>query len=95
VSGYGLRASRSMLVLGALLLVTALALQRAGFPGPHTPGYLDCLLYAAGSVLSLDVTGHLPAALTDWGQLIRMVLRIGGPVLLGLGALAVRGRIKR
>jgi hypothetical protein len=31
----------------------------------------------------------------DWGQAIRLVLRIGGPVLLGLGALAVRGRLKR
>jgi hypothetical protein len=94
VSGYGLRASRSMLVLGALVLASALALQRAGFGGP-THGYPDCLLYAAGSVLSLDLSGHLPAQLTDWGQLIRMVLRIGGPVLLGLGALAVRGRVKR
>jgi hypothetical protein len=94
VSGYGLRASRSLLVLSALVLGSALALQREGFPG-HTPGYLDCLLYAAGSVLSLDLTGHLAAQLTDWGQLIRMVLRVGGPVLLGLGALAVRGRVKR
>lgn len=94
VSGYGLRASRSILVLAALVLASALALQRAGFPGP-APGYPDCLLYAAGSVLSLDLGGHLPVQLTDWGQLIRMVLRVGGPVLLGLGALAVRGRVKR
>jgi hypothetical protein len=95
VSGYGLRASRAMLVLTALVLVTALVLARAGFPGHHAPGYLDCLLYASGSLLSLDLPGHLPATLTDWGQLIRIVLRIGGPVLLGLGALAVRGRLKR
>ena len=94
VSGYGLRASRAMLVLAALVALAALAFQRAGFPG-HTHGYLDCLLYASGSVLSLDLTGHLPMLLTDWGQLARMLLRIGGPVLLGLGALAVRGRIKR
>lgn len=94
VSGYGLRASRSMMVLAALVLACALALQKAGFPG-HTPGYIDCLLYASGSVLSLDLTGHLPAVLSDWGQLVRMILRVGGPVLLGLGALAVRGRLKR
>jgi hypothetical protein len=94
VSGYGLRASRSMLALSGFVSASAVALQRAGFPG-HVPGYLDCLLYAAGSVLSLDLTGHLPAHLTDWGQLIRMLLRVAGPVLLGLGALAVRGRIKR
>jgi hypothetical protein len=56
---------------------------------------VDCLLYASGSVLSLDLNGHLPGTLTDWGQVIRMVLRVGGPVLLGLGALAMRGRVKR
>jgi hypothetical protein len=95
VSGYGLRASRAMLVLAGLVLATALMLQRAGFPGHSAPGYLDCLLYASGSLLSLDLPGHLPTTLTDWGQLIRIVLRIGGPVLLGLGALAVRGRLKR
>ena len=96
VSGYGLRASRSMLVLGCLILAAAEALQRTGF-GHHArhPGFIDCLLYAAGSVLSLDLSGHLPATLSDWGQVIRMVLRISGPVLLGLGALAVRGRVKR
>lgn len=96
VSGYGLRASRSMLVLGCLIVAAAEALQRTGFGHrAHHPGFIDCLLYAAGSVLSLDLSGHLPAALSDWGQVIRMVLRISGPVLLGLGALAVRGRVKR
>jgi hypothetical protein len=94
VSGYSLRATRAMLMLAALLVIAAEALQRAGFPG-HAHGYVDYLLYAAGSVLSLDLNGHLPGTLTDWGQVIRMVLRIGGPVLLGLGALAMRGRVKR
>ena len=94
VSGYGLRASRSLLLLAALVLLAALGMQRVGFPG-KVPGYADCLLYAAGSVLSLDLAGHLRAVLTDWGQLIRMILRVCGPLLLGLGALAVRGRIKR
>jgi uncharacterized protein YjbI with pentapeptide repeats len=96
VSGYGLRASRSMLVLGCLILAAAEALQRTGFGRhPHHPGYVDSLLYATGSVLSLDLSGHLPATLSDWGQVIRMALRIGGPVLLGLGALALRGRVTR
>jgi hypothetical protein len=94
VSGYGLRASRALLVLALLLAAAAELLQRIGFPGP-TRGYVDYLLYAAGSTLSLDLAGHLPGTLTDWGQVVRMILRIAGPVLLGLGALAVRGRIKR
>lgn len=96
VSGYGLRAGRSMLILGAFIAAAAEAFQRVGFgPHPHHPGYVDCLLYAMGSVLSLDLSGHLPATLSDWGQVIRMALRLGGPVLLGLGALALRGRITR
>ena len=96
VSGYGLRASRSMLVLGCLILAAAEALQRTGFGHhPHHPGYVDSLLYAMGSILSLDISGHLPTTLSDWGEAIRMALRIGGPVLLGLGALALRGRVTR
>jgi hypothetical protein len=60
------------------------------------PAYEYCLLYTAGSVLSLSLAnGHLPAVLTPWGDCIRIILRIGGPVLLGLAALAVRGRVKR
>ena len=54
------------------------------------------MLYAGGSVLSLGLSiGHLPAILTRWGDAIRILLRIAGPVLLGLAALALRGRIKR
>jgi uncharacterized protein YjbI with pentapeptide repeats len=96
VSGYGLRASRSMLVLAWVILAAAEAFERSGFGHyRHDPGYVDCLLYAAGSVLSLDLSGHLPAVLSDWGQVLRIILRVMGPVLLGLGALALRGRVKR
>ena len=95
VSGYGLRGSRALAGLVGLILSAALVLQLTGFPGP-VPGYLYCALYAAGSVLSLSLaSGHLPAVLTAWGDVIRIVLRVGGPVLLGLAALAVRGRVKR
>ena len=95
VSGYGLRGSCALAGLVALILSAALVLQHTGFPG-HVPGYLYCGLYAAGSVLSLSLaSGHLPAVLTPWGDVIRIVLRVGGPVLLGLAALAVRGRVKR
>ena len=95
VSGYGLRATRAFVALTVLITGSAAVLQYAGFPG-HTPAYLDSLLYAAGSVLSLSlVIGHLPVVLTHWGDVIRMLLRIAGPVLLGLAALALRGRVKR
>ncbi len=93
VSGYGLRASRSLAGLAGLILVAAIVLRYKGFPGV-TPGFGRCVLYAAGSVVSLDL-GHVPGVLTDWGDIVRHVLRIGGPLLLGLAALAVRGRVKR
>jgi hypothetical protein len=33
--------------------------------------------------------------LTNWGTVVEMLSRIGEPVLLGLAALAIRGRVKR
>jgi hypothetical protein len=50
------------------------------------------VLYASRSTISLtdnDVT------LTAWGQLLQALLRLTGPVLLGLVLLALRGRVKR
>ena len=94
VSGYGLRASRALLALAALLLITAEVLQQIGFVGPSR-GYVAYLLYSSGSSLSLDLAGSLPTTLTDWETSRPRILRISGPVLLGLAALALRGRIKR
>jgi hypothetical protein len=93
VSGYGLRGSRSLAALVVLLLLAAIGFATVGFAG-RPPGYLDSLIYAAGSVLSLSLT-HGPAVLTRWGEVIRIILRIAGPVCLALGALAIRGRVKR
>jgi hypothetical protein len=94
VSGYGLRAGRALTVLAVMVLAAAIALQDRGFPG-HPSALPDYILFAAGSVVSLDLQGHLPGVLTDWGEAIRLVVRVAGPVLLGLAALAVRGRVKR
>jgi hypothetical protein len=33
--------------------------------------------------------------LTRWGDILQILLRILGPVLLGLAILSVRGRVKR
>lgn len=95
ICGYGLRAARALGTLAAVILLSAIAFQNTGFPA-YPPGYTDSLLYAAGSVLSLDITGgHVPSVLTHWGELLRILLRIAGPVCLGLAALALRGRVKR
>ena len=93
VSGYGLRSSRALAGLAGLILAAAVVLRYTGFSG-GTPHFGQCVLYAAGSVVSLNL-GHVPSVLTSWGDVVRLVLRIGGPILLGLAALAVRGRVKR
>lgn len=95
VSGYGLRASRAMIMLAIVILASAVGLRYGGFPG-LTASFWDSVVFAAGAVLSLDLTNkHLPGTLTEWGDVIRIFLRIAGPVFLGLAALAVRGRVKR
>ena len=93
VSGYGLRSSRALAGLAGLILAAAVVLRYVGFSG-ETSRFGQCVLYAAGAVVSLDL-GNVPSVLTSWGDVVRLVLRIGGPFLLGLAALAVRGRLKR
>jgi hypothetical protein len=95
VSGYGLRASRALTMLAIVILTIATGLRYWGFPDV-TVGFWDSVLFSSGAVLSLDLTApHLPGILTEWGDVMRIILRITGPVLLGLAALAVRGRLKR
>jgi hypothetical protein len=64
-----------------------------GFIHPPKPAsYWTSLLYAFRSTLSItdsDIT------LTAWGKLLQALLRLTGPVLLGLAILALRGRVKR
>lgn len=95
VSGYGLRAWRALAMLTLFVLAAAVVLDSTGFAG-RSPGLAASMLYAAGSVVSLDVVvQHVPVVLTEWGEAARLLLRVGGPVLLGLAALALRGRVKR
>jgi len=93
VSGYGLRAWRAIAWLAALTALFALEFQTFGFAQPPRPvSYWTSLLYAFRAILSLaDSTVQL----TPWGQLLQGLLRLTGPVLLGLALLALRGRVKR
>ena len=93
VSGYGLRAWRAVAWLAAVTALLALAFHFVGFAVPPRPvSYWTSLLYAFRATLSLTDD---QVKLTEWGQLLQGVLRLTGPVLLGLALLALRGRVKR
>ena len=91
VAGYGLRASRALGALVLMILVGGAALHWFGFH--HHRNYGRSVLFAVESSVSLlrppDTT------LTAGGQIVQIVLRLGGPLLVGLALLAVRTRVKR
>jgi uncharacterized protein YjbI with pentapeptide repeats len=106
VSGYGLRAWRALaaavgsLVLGAFLLegvgIAAPRTTAAGAVGAAEPvdtSFVGALFYSARTVIALP---HGPQpALTHWGDVVQIGLRVIVPVLLGLAVLSIRGRVKR
>jgi hypothetical protein len=92
VSGYGLRAWRALGWLGVVTALLAVAFHLVGFVVPPPVSYWTSLLYAFRATLSLTDN---EVTLTAWGQLLQAVLRLTGPVLLGLTLLALRGRVKR
>jgi uncharacterized protein YjbI with pentapeptide repeats len=93
VSGYGLRAWRSVACLGLASVALALAFHCFGFrPSARPDSYWQSLLYTFRTMLSLRDPQF---GLTAWGSLFQALLRITGPVLLGLAALAFRGRVRR
>jgi uncharacterized protein YjbI with pentapeptide repeats len=93
VSGYGLRAWRSLTALAVVTALFALAFERWGFLTPLEPdSYWTSLLFAFRSTISL---ADAQVKLTAWGSFFQALLRLTGPVLLGLTLLALRGRVKR
>ena len=93
ISGYSQRAWRALAWLAALTAGFAVAFHLAGFTRPPQPvSYWTSLLYAFRATLSLTDD---EVKLTAWGKLLQALLRLSGPVLLGLALLAVRARTKR
>ena len=90
VSGYGLRAWRSLAALAAVMAVLAGVFRLWGFT--HSTSYWKSLLFAFRSTVSLT---DAQVNLTAWGGLFQALLRLTGPVLLALTLLALRGRVKR
>ncbi|NTW41861.1 MAG: hypothetical protein HGA44_18600 [Cellulomonadaceae bacterium] len=118
VSGYGLRASRALISLILLLVLSSLLMHFAGFETQSTglavaaggdqdsvaferestpapaPGLADALWFSISESTSLLRSGS-EVALTNVGRIVDLGLRLLGPVLLALIALAVRARVKR
>ena len=90
VSGYGLRAGRSLVALAVVMAVSAAVFRLWGFTHPAT--YWKSLLFAFRSTISLT---DAQVNLTAWGGLFQALLRLTGPALLALTLLALRGRVKR
>lgn len=91
LSGYGLRASRSALALAVTLAVFSVLFASFGFVDETSLS--SGLLHSARSVALLPQGDEIE--LTELGQILQIVLRVIGPVLIGLTALALRSRIKR
>jgi uncharacterized protein YjbI with pentapeptide repeats len=92
LAGYGLRASRSLGWLVAIVLAAAVPLSLWGF---HDPGqnYGRSLLFAIQSSVSLRRAPE--ASLAVGGEVVELALRLTGPVLFGLALLSLRGRLRR
>ena len=95
VSGYGLRGLRALAWLAAVIVGLAGLLQAIGFDGGD-PGFRDAVIYAAQSTISVASGNTALTEHVSWaGEVLRIVLRLVGPLLLGLALLAVRNRVKR
>jgi hypothetical protein len=93
VAGYGLRGIRTLAWLAVVVVGFGALLHIVGFSTRPSPSsYWGSLLYAVSSTVSI---GDEQVQLTGWGKLLRITLRLAGPLLLGLTLLSVRNRVKR
>ena len=93
VSGYGLRPLRSLIALLVVMCGATFVLNAFGFQDSVGSSRGNPFLFVVGSLVSM--TTFDTGVLTTTGQGVRVVLRLVGPVLLGLTVLTVRGQVKR
>jgi uncharacterized protein YjbI with pentapeptide repeats len=93
VSGYGLRAWRAFVGLGALVLVSGVAVARWGIDDDASADLSNGLLVSARAAAVGLAGSDIP--LTAFGAWLQLTVRLLGPVLLGLALLAIRGRVRR
>jgi uncharacterized protein YjbI with pentapeptide repeats len=95
VAGYGLRAWRALVALTVTIGLVGVGFSQVGFHHPH-PSLLVNWLYALQATVSLEGKARqLTGQLTLPGELLRVGLRLTGPVLLALALLSIRNRVKR
>jgi hypothetical protein len=95
VSGYGLRGLRALVSLVVAVVGLAGLLQAIGFNGGD-PGFRDVMIYAAQSTVSIASGNKALTEHVSWaGEVLRIVLRLAGPLLRGLTLLSIRGRVRR
>lgn len=97
LAGYGLRAWRAFAALAFVVAFATVIFVWWGFAGTAAgtkPGWLDAVSYSMHSITSLvRPAGTVP--LTTTGNYTELVLRLLGPLLLGLAVLSIRARVKR
>ncbi len=91
LAGYGMKASRSLLMLVVTIGLAAELLARCGFQAATSYG--SSLLFATQS--SLEPIHPPEPSLSTLGEVVQLALRLTGPILVGLTILALRSRIKR
>jgi uncharacterized protein YjbI with pentapeptide repeats len=94
LSGYGLRASRSLVALAAFWALGAFFFLNLGGFLDH-PSIFDTLVFTASSSLAFLHEPPNNLTVTTSGEAAQLVLRTGTAVLLALATLALRGRVKR
>ena len=95
-AGYGLRATRALAFLGALIITTTALLTAYGLSGPAAENAFPARLNQAVLItLNSIVFRAAGQPLTTPGAYIEMAARFTGPALLALGILALRNRVKR
>jgi uncharacterized protein YjbI with pentapeptide repeats len=93
-SGYGLRAMRALGCLLAVAALVAVAMYEFGFADSRA-GFGATALYVVEAAVSLQARSTGTDVLTWQGEILRILMRLIGPLLLGLMLLSVRNRVKR
>jgi hypothetical protein len=88
-SRYGTDWRRPLILLACLVGLAAVLMHWRGFVTPQ--GWWHALVFSLGSTLYI---AHPPGkGLRVGGELVQFVLRIGGPLFIGLTLFALRSRV--